>query len=35
MRKIAIIAPAEPGTHDTMGRAAYALLYSPGGDKDA
>ncbi|HBG45695.1 MAG TPA: hypothetical protein DDW94_01740 [Deltaproteobacteria bacterium] len=28
MPKIAIILHAEPGTHDAMGRAAHALLYS-------
>jgi hypothetical protein len=28
MKKIAIILHAEPGTHDAMGRAAHALLYT-------
>ena len=28
MQKIAIILHAEPGTHDAMGRAAHALLYT-------
>lgn len=28
MSKIAIILHAEPGTHDSMGRAAHALLYT-------
>lgn len=28
MSKIAIILHAEPGTHDAMGRAAHALLYT-------
>ncbi|MBI5344818.1 MAG: DsrE family protein [Deltaproteobacteria bacterium] len=28
MHKVAIILHAEPGTHDAMGRAAHALLYT-------
>ena len=28
MSKIAIILHAEPGTHDSLGRALHALLYS-------
>ena len=28
MQKIAIILHAEPGTHDAMGRAVHALLYT-------
>lgn len=28
MSKVAVILHAEPGTHDSMGRAAHALLYT-------